>query len=250
MPTPFTHLAIAQRLLHDTAIPHAYRDLLATHRAAFQLGSIVADARVSSGVGREVTHFYKYDVPMIEHPWRVMLAEHPTLQTSQNEVHRVFLAGYVAHLCTDEAWALKVVRPHFWKREWDGVDLPDKFFALHLILTHMDERDEKLLETWQPETLPRCAPHDWLPFMPDDVLCGWRDLIANQISPDGISQTLAIFGKRLHLEPPKIRETLDDADTMHHRLWQHVPLSLLEAAETQIYAFTRDQLCVYLTEYI
>lgn len=249
MPTPFTHLNITQRLLNDTAIPPAYRELIAAHLPAFQLGSIVADARVSGGIGRETTHFYSYSRPIVEHPWRVMLDKHPTLKHPHDKAHLVFLAGYVAHLATDESWALKMVRPEFGDREWDGVERQEKFFALHLILTHMDERDELKLESWQADSLMTCLPDDWLPFMSDEVLCAWRDLVANQITPDGDSQTLSIFSSRLGIDMDFIRETLDNPEKMQHLLWQHVPQSLLEITEIQMYAFTRDQLCVYLTQY-
>jgi len=247
MPTPFTHLGIAQRLLNDHNIPHAYRDLIATYRPAFQLGSIVADARVSSGIGRHVTHFYSYDRPIVEHPWRVMLNDHPSLTIPHDEQHLAFLAGYVAHLATDESWALKMVRPNFFMAEWDGVSRRDIFIALHLILMAMDERDEAQLSDWQSDSLAHGQPEKWLPFMPDTVLCSWRDLIAEQIALVGNSQTLVILGKRLGIEPVILREMLDSPDIMTQRLWQHVPQTLLKTVETQMYAFTRDQLCHYLT---
>jgi len=249
MPTPFTHLQITQRLLADSDLPESYRQLIDAYRSAFQLGSIVADARVSSGVGREVTHFYSYETPITEHPWRVMLNEHPSLQQPQNDHHLMFLAGYVAHLATDEAWALKMVRPHFAQREWDGVSRMNKFIALHLLLTHMDERDERLLDDWQANSLVQCHPQSWLPFMSDSVLEEWRDLIYHQIMPDGISQTLNIFSKRLFVEPDFLRVILDTPDKMHQRLWQHIPRDFLADVEAQMYVFTRDQLQVYLTEY-
>jgi len=249
MPTPFTHLALTQRLLHDHDLPHAYRDLLLTYRSAFQLGSIVADARVSSGVGRHVTHFYSYDRPIIEHPWRVMLNDHPSLTTPHDDRHFVFLAGYVAHLATDESWALKMVRPKFFIPEWEGVSRRDKFIALHLILVHMDERDEAHIDDWQPDSLAQSMPDKWLPFLSDDILCSWRDLISEQIASTGISQTLAILGKRLSLDPAFLRHILDNPDIMRDRLWQHVPKTLLNTVEKQMYTFTRDQLCHYLTEF-
>ena len=96
---------------------------------AFQLGSIVADARVASGDGREVTHFYAYGSYITEHPWRAMLRLHPALRQAQDEAHLAFLAGYVAHLATDEAWALKMVRPQFWDKQWIGVERREKFLA-------------------------------------------------------------------------------------------------------------------------
>ncbi len=249
MPTPFTHLEITQRLLNDHDLPHVYRDLISMYRPAFQLGSIVADARVSGGIGRHVTHFYSYDRPIIDHPWRVMLHDHPSLTHPHDEQHLVFLAGYVAHLTTDESWALKMVRPNFFMAEWDGVSRRDIFIALHLILMFMDERDEMKLQDWQPDSLAQCQPNHWLPFMPDAVLCSWRDLVAEQIATAGISQTLPILGKRLGVEPAILRDMLDNPEIMTERLWQHVPQALLKTVEKQMYAFTRDQLCNYLTDY-
>ncbi len=249
MPTPFTHLQITQRLIADSDLPEIYRDLINHNLPAFQLGSIVADARVSSGVGRETTHFYSYENPITHHPWRVMLSDHPILNQPNDETQLIFLAGYVAHLATDEAWALKMVRPNFARREWKGVSRMNKFIALHLLLTHMDERDEGKLESWQAESLSQCAPQQWLPFMSDEVLISWRDLIYHQIMPDGVSKTLEIFSKRLFVEPMFLRTILDKSDTMHDWLWQYIDPLFLKQVEAQMYTFTRDQLITYLTEY-
>ena len=250
MPTPFTHLRIAQDLLNDECLSAPYRQLLRRELPAFQLGSIVADARVASGDGREVTHFYAYGKPISERPWRAMLRRHPALNDARDEAHLAFLAGYVAHLAADEAWALKMVRPQFWGREWPGVDRWSKFFALHLILTVMDERDEAALEAWQAESLALAEPDCWLPFMPDAVLRHWRDLVAGQLAPAGKSLTLQIFGERLNMDTAPIRAALDEAAAMERHLWRHVPPALLAEVERQSYAFARDQLVVYLTEYM
>lgn len=250
MPTPFTHLKFAQDLLADAALPSLYRDLLLRQRPAFQLGSIVADARVASGHGREVTHFYAYGQPMIERPWRAMLRLHPRLQAAADEAHLAFLAGYVAHLAADEAWALKMVRPHFWGRDWPGVERRDKFFALHLILTVWDERDERALDDWHAASLRLSQPQNWLTFMPDAVLCQWRDLVAGQLDPHGDSLTLEIFGQRLKMDPALLRAALDDPAHLHSRLWRFVPPALLDEVARLAYLFTRDQLLAYLTEYM
>ena len=249
MPTPFTHLKITQQLIIDPVLPEAYRTQIQANLPAFQLGSIVADARVSSGIGRETTHFYSYENPITEHPWWIMLATNPALNQPHDETHRIFLAGYVAHLATDEAWALKMVRPNFASREWVGVSRMNKFIALHLLLTYMDERDEAELESWQAKSLDKCQPNQWLPFMPDDVIVEWRDLIYQQIVPDGISKTLDIFSQRLFVEPPFLRTILDNSDQMTDWLWQHVDPDFLADVEARIYCFTRDQLQIYLTEF-
>ena len=250
MPTPFTHLKIAQNLLQDSHLALIYRDLLFRHRPAFQLGSIAADARVASGAKREVTHFYAYDRYITERPWRRLLNEHQALTVVRDQAHLAFLAGYVAHLAADEVWTLKMVRPHFAGREWPAVARHDKFFALHLILTVMDERDQPEPGDWQADMLNSCQPGEWLPFMSVEVLCAWRDLIAEQLAPAGKSRTLEIFGGRLGLAPVFIRSVLDDPAEMHERLWRHIPKALLEAVERQIYAFARDQLAWYLTRFM
>lgn len=249
MPTPFTHLRIAQELLLDERLPAPNRELLARQAPAFQLGGIVADARVASGMSRETTHFYAYGQPITERPWRLMLREHPSLLAARDQAHLAFLAGYVAHLATDEAWTLKMVRPRFWGRDWGGVERRDKFLALHLILTVMDERDERLLASWQAESLARSQPARWLPFMSDEVLSGWRDLVARQIRPGGASETLAIFGRRLRRDPAEIRALLDDPRRMDFCLWRHVPKTALAKVERGAYAYAREQLAVYLAEF-
>ena len=250
MPTPFTHLRIAQDLLVDSRLPCQYRALLQRHLPAFQLGGIVADARVASGVGREATHFYAYGQPIVEHPWRLMLRQHPRLCAPLDPTHLVFLAGYVAHLAVDECWALRMARPRFWEADWGGVSRRDKFFALHLILTVMDERDEKALCDWQAASLRRAQPQGWLPFMTDALLCQWRDLVARQIEPDGCSSTLDIFAGRLGMDPLQIRRALDDPDAMERHLWRYVPRDLLSNVEARMVAFAREQTAIYLKEFL
>lgn len=249
MPTPFTHLEITRRLLIDPALPAPYRDWLKEHIAAFQLGAIAADARVANGVGRETTHFFAYDQYMLEHPAKLMLDEYPALKSPHDDEHRAFIAGYVGHLATDEAWALKMVRPNFFAREWEGKSRADKFLALHLILIYMDERDEVQLEAWQAPSLLNAQAQHWLPFMSDAILCDWRDLVGNQIMPGGHSLTTKIFGDRILLQPQDLRLMLDDDADMLDRLWNHVPKACLSQVEEQIYAYTRDQICWYLTCY-
>ena len=45
MPTPFMHMALAERLIADPVLPAGLRDLLVSNWGAFLLGSIAPDAR-------------------------------------------------------------------------------------------------------------------------------------------------------------------------------------------------------------
>ena len=245
MPTPFTHLQVAQKLLTDSSIPRSVRDMLHTNSSAFLLGNIVADARTQSGIKRSDTHFYHYDAPMSDHPWRVMLGQHPTLTQPFSVAHRVFVAGYVAHLAMDEVWTLHMLGPHFFEGTW-GADRRFRFFMLHTILAYMDERDYELLEAWQPEALAAAMPDDWLPFLPDVDLVNWRDFIQGQLIGD--SQTLVIFGKRMDKPVAEFRAMLDSPQRLQDDLWANVPRAVLDQIEDQMYTFAREQMLLYLHE--
>ncbi len=246
MPTPFTHLAIAQRLLADPALPPNVRDLLHAQRPAFLLGSVAADARVNSGSQRADTHFYRYEAAITEHPWRVMLAQHPVLQQAKDAAQMAFLAGYVGHLAVDEYWSVNML-PHFHNRAWGTRDF--RYFMLHILLIYMDERDLALLGDWQAAALSSARPDGWLPFMPDAKLRDWRDFIAGQITPGSESRTLQIFGARIHRTPGEFRAVLDEPKQMQTNLWQHIAPEELARIEQAMYAFARDQLAEYVAEY-
>jgi hypothetical protein len=247
MPTPFTHLEIAQRLLCDEAVSATDRALLKAERGAFLLGSIAADARVDSGMSRETTHFYAYDRLPNDHAWRVMLQRHPELRTPHSSAQRAFIAGYAAHLAVDEAWGREVLHPRFFLHDW-GVGREQRFLMLHVILIFMDERDLTHLEPWHTDYLPRAAPDHWLPFMSDDILRAWRDNIGWQISSVGKSLTLQVLGGRVHKQPAELRAILDSSADMQAQLWTHVPRDFLAQAEQTMYGFAREQMGVYLAE--
>ena len=79
MPTPFMHLAFAQRVIDDSALPMAYRETLTAPEnwGAFLLGSVAPDARVSSGIRRADTHFFEYTPTIPVPPFTVMLERFP-----------------------------------------------------------------------------------------------------------------------------------------------------------------------------
>ena len=249
MPTPFSHLKYAQFLLADAQLPANMRSLVQQQRPSFQLGCIIADARVTGGIGRELTHFYQLGEPITERPWRAMFLHYPLLALARDNAHLAFLAGYVAHLALDEFWAENMVRPHFWGREWDVSHKRDKLFALHLILTVMDERDQAELHAWQAHSLAQCQPHAWLPFLSDDILRDWRDFVSRQLAPGGQSQTLRIFSRRLGCDVATLRDVLDDPEQLHEHLWRHIAPSLLDDVEVRAYIYTRQQLVFYLREF-
>ena len=245
MPTPFTHLETAQRMLIDEQIPPEIRSALALEKPAFLLGSIAADARTNGDLTRESTHFYSYDKGITEHPWRVMLQQNPNLYEPTNLAHRVFVAAYVAHLTIDEVWSLQMLGPHFVRREWGSNAF--RFLMLHVLLITMDERDYGRLEVWEYPALVKAVPHHWLPFMSDKILIEWRDFIGSQISPDGRSETLEVLGKRINKSPAEMRAILDSRQNQTD-LWSNISPDLFASVETEMYQQACEQLCVYWNE--
>lgn len=241
MPTPFTHLEMSLRLLADPVIPVSIRESLDAYRADFLLGGIIADARPESGK-RADTHFYEYTQPMPDNPWREMFRQHPSLLSVQSDAHKVFLAAYVAHLAADEYWSRYLLHPHIAMAGW-GDGLRDRFYMLHFLLIHMDERDEKRLPAFVPSNLRQSEPQTWLPFLGDNLIRNWRDYIAKQLETE--SDTLNVFGARIETSAEKMRQLMDDSDWMQKRLWQHVTPALLSETEANMYEFSRQQLLIY-----
>lgn len=245
MPTPFTHLWIAQRLLEDPALADDVRDLLRAELPAYLLGSVAADARPAPDSPREDTHFYRYDRPMEIPPWRTMLEQNSALCCPSSAAQRAFVAGYVAHLAVDEYWSRYMLHPHFAQSHWGG-GLRQRFFVLHLLLIHMDERDLIRLYDWHEPALRRCEPQAWLAFMSDEVLCEWRDLIADQLI--GESLTLQIFGERIQHSPAELRALLDDEAWMQSHLWENVTPACLDEVEEGFYRYSLEQMTQYCME--
>ena len=249
MPTPFTHLQIAQQLLGDERLPAAVRVVLGQEEAAYLLGSVAADGRVDSGNQRQDTHFYRYDQPSAERAWRAMMRAHPQLLQPKNRAHRVFIAAYVAHLAVDDTWTTLMLRPHFAEKEWlAGETRRGRFRILHYLLSWMDERDWGRLDGEWTQQLRQAAPADWLPFFPDAALEQWRERIAQQLPPDGQSETLQVFGARIGVEAAAMRAFLNDGQKMAERLWRNIPIELLAEVEARLQEEAALQLIAYWQE--
>jgi len=246
MPTPFTHLETAQRLLVDETIPADIRAYLNNERPAFLLGSIAADARINGNLNREDTHFYSYDKGISSHPWRVMVSKYPDLLVPVSPAQRAFVAGYVGHLSMDEIWSLEMLGPHFANREWGSRTF--RFLMLHILLISMDERDYERLELWHSSALAAAEPHGWARFMSDTVLQEWRDYIRQQLRPNGISETLQVLGSRINKSADELRSILDSREQMDHDLWVNVAPEVLISVEQSMYIHAREQLCTYWEE--
>jgi hypothetical protein len=248
------HMALVNRLIDDASLPAASRTLLRSAWGAFLLGSVAPDARVSSGISRVDTHFFEYTPSIDPPPVSAMLTRHPGLRHSapndEKEAARVaFVAGYAGHLAMDEIWCVDMLFPHFIHgHEWNGHS--DAMLTLHVLLSHLDERDLQQLPAGEHYYLMSAEPCRWLPFMPDEALRGWRDIIAAQLPPAGASRTLEILGKRVGLSVEEMAGYVTSKARMDEIVWSTIPAERLAAAEEAMYVAVRRTVIAYLDDSI
>lgn len=248
MPTPFMHLAFAERVIADPALPDAMRTLLTAPDSwgAFLLGNIAPDARVSSGMRRADTHFFEYVPTIAVPPITEMLTRFPALNRDQlhDNARIAFVAGYGAHLAMDEIWCTDLLFPHF-MNGWEDKTL--SFHMLHMLLASIDARDYQALpRVSQYPALATAQLHDWLPFMADNALIEWRDLIADQIAPEGTSSTVTILSQRIAMMPETMAAFIADPMQMADSLWRQVPPEVVASVEQAMYDRARGVLLTYL----
>lgn len=235
MPTPFTHLAAARRLMNNPDLPAETRTRLRSELPAFLLGNIAADAtRLHAPGSREDTHFYRYDEDMVERPWCAMLRSYPQLLQPRDEAHCIFLAGYAAHLAMDEVWTQQIMWPLM-----RGVSDPGErrrlALVITLVMTRCDERDYQVIDEDFRQALARARPASWLPFLNDADLRTMRDLILRQLR--GCSETLDILSRRWGLRPRDFRATLDEPALFERNVLAYIPERRLAEVEGNMDAY-------------
>ncbi|PJF43569.1 MAG: hypothetical protein CUN55_08435 [Phototrophicales bacterium] len=248
MPTPFTHLIKAQQLLDDERLPVAAKGVLLQELPSFLLGNVAPDAHhmaKDQGVRRETTHFYHY-APQIDPLATVkILQDYPQLSATQIQRldHRVFVAGYLAHLAIDEIWATEVVYP-FWFGEWG--DRQQRHFAFTSLMALLDKRDYERMPSGFYDLLQRAEPDHWLPFLPDEALCKWRDVIVDQIRPNGTPQTLKILGQTVYSGYQDLADMVNSPQRQEIELWSHFPKERVASVEHEAYEHMLRVVCDYL----
>lgn len=247
MPTPFTHLVAAQRLLDDPVLSSFQRDYLTSSFGAFLLGNISPDAHHLSPIplSREATHFFAYR-PQVEPPAiQAFFTAHPELRKEKLKAdHAAFVAGYIAHLAVDQTWCEDILFPCFYGGEWGTRE--SRFFMLHVILSVMDNRDYLKLPPHHYTDLVAVKPDNWLSFMPKEALTGWQHIITEQIKPQGESQTLQILGKRVRQGYEELRAVVESPERLQAELWVYVPPEKLAETEALMYARMVEAVLHYL----
>ncbi len=230
MPTPFTHLRFAYDLLSGAGLPAALLNVLPTEKPAFLLGNIAPDAQTVSRQSREATHFFyvppRDKVPAHKH----LFAKHPKLARPGElpAPQAAFLSGYLAHLALDELWVDEIFEPFFGSRaRWSL--LPERLYLHNALRSYLDDRDRRQLPASAAASLRAAKPQSWLPFIGDESLLHWRDLIAEQLAPGNAALTVEVFAQRMGADPGRFAALLASPQDMQRRVFSRLPPGKVEA---------------------
>ncbi len=241
MPTPFVHLVLARRLLHDPEMPQAVCALLKASRGAFVLGNIAPDARIVAGFHRRDTHFHRARDPFGPPAHEEMFRRFPALASPENGDQAAFIAGYAAHLAADQKWSQWIYLPYFLSRcdeVWDG--RLDAIINHTLLVLWRDSIDHALLSPSDAAILREARPGGWLPFISAGTLAEWRDVVAAQLMPSGGSRSISIMSERFGVPASTFADPIAHPALMAAQIWRHVPARAVYEAEKAMYFAARE----------
>jgi len=112
------------------------------NRGSYYLGSTVPDIRFFINASREETHFLSLNSEDNESGVSRMFEAHPELAENANlsAAKQSFIAGYLSHLVTDEAWIYQIYRPFFGESSPLGGD-PMSNLMDRLLQFELDRRE-------------------------------------------------------------------------------------------------------------
>ncbi|MGD2177357.1 MAG: zinc dependent phospholipase C family protein [Anaerolineae bacterium] len=237
MPTPFTHLTLAEEMLrrHDLSI--ATRRHLTQQRGPFLLGHTAPDVKTVSGQRREACHFYTVPRTSDRPACDALFDAYPSLAHGDAlpKPQAAFVAGYVAHLVVDEVWLDDVFR-HYFLQDW--APLRERLFLHNVLRTWLDSRDQAKLNGKVVQALREVEPHEWLPFVDDGHLRAWRDWLVEQLSSAQRMQTAEVFARRMGIPAEEVQAVAQSPNQMEERVFRYFPRSALASFRETVYRRT------------
>ena len=231
------HLALAEEILQEGALPPLTRRLLIRQRGPFLLGHTAPDVQTVSGQARDETHFYTIPRTSDLLAHEALFAAHPRLAHAEalSPAQAAFIAGYIAHLLLDELWLDDIFLCHFWQ-DWSThqpeswpESLRERLFLHNVLRTWMDRHDQQRLNGSVVVALREAEPRSWLPFVGDRHLRAWRDWLVEQLDPRHSVQTAEVFAWRMGVPVAEMEAVLRSPQQMEERVFCHIPRIALKS---------------------
>jgi len=150
------------------------------NRGSYYLGSTAPDIRFFISASREETHFLSLESARGESGVEPLFDAHPDLRdrAGLSPSTRAFVAGYLSHLVTDEAWIYRIYRPFFGESSRLGGDPMANLYdrVLQFELDSRERMNVSAIEQIRAE-LPDSADSVDVSFIDRDSLSRWRDFV-------------------------------------------------------------------------
>ena len=248
VPTPFYHLFLVNELLSKPDLPDRVQSQLEPYRDVFSLGCVAPDVQTVSRQSRDATHFFKlpYQDGAI-FPWERMLASHPSLARSSmlSPEQAAFIAGYLCHLQADWLWILEIFIPIFGPAgEWESY--PRRLCLHNVLRAYLDEQILPSLPSGLGEELAGIGIKSWLPFVEEQHLRAWRNILVEQLQPAAPSRTVEIFASRDGISPDEFHRILGSEALIEKEIFTQLPRQRLQTYLQLICSANQRLLAAYL----
>lgn len=218
-------------LLEHPGLPEPVRELLLSERGAFLFGNTAPDVQTISRQPRSETHFF--DLPLSSNstpPWLLLNTRYSELGDAArlDRAQAVFLAGYLCHLQADWIWIKEIFVPVFGKKsEWSTFS--QRLYLHNVLRSYLDNQILPSLTNGSEvgNILRQAGVKKWLPFVQDDYLLSWRDLLADQLIPGAQVKTVEVFAERQGIPPQEYYSLLSSEDRMENEVFVHLPRQVL-----------------------
>ena len=184
-----------------------HHSVLEANLGSYLVGSISPDVHFVSGISRQQTHFFALDEEHCASGSIAIFQQHPYLSSGSDidEHTRAFVAGYLSHLVTDEAWIVDIYRPFFGEASPMGADPLANVFD-RLLQFDIDRRERE--DTARLESI-RGQVCNWEPavsigFIDSSDLRKWRDFGCATASRGASLEDFPVYARNFLLPSNKI----------------------------------------------
>lgn len=239
-------------LLEHPALTEYARQLLLSERGAFLFGNTAPDVQTISGQSRTDTHFF--DLPLSSNalpPWLLVRERHQNLKDASRlgKGQAGFLAGYLCHLQADWLWVRDIFVPVFGKKSsWSTFQ--QRLYLHNVLRSYLDlEILPNLTDGFGlGMELKLAAVSNWLPFVEDRYLIGWRDFVADQLLPGAVIKTVEVFAERQGIPPQEYYSLLSSQERMENEVFAHLSRQDLAGYRRSVLDENTQLINAYLTE--
>jgi hypothetical protein len=202
MPLLYLHLSIAWE-----AAGLMHHPLVEANMGSYLVGSISPDVHFVSGISRQETHFFALDEEYCASGTIAIFQHHPYLSMGNDidDRTKAFVAGYLSHLVTDEAWILDIYRPFFGTSSPMGDDPLANVFdrLLQFDIDRREREDTARLESIR-EAICNWEPTVSIGFIDSDNLRKWRDFGCATVFREASLEDFPVYARNFLLPSNKI----------------------------------------------